>query len=214
MRRLARLAATDRAHAAGRCSRSALILAVTAVLLAAGGCGLFETRDPEPPSSGSATFVPPTSPDIVLSNLENAVSEKNTENFVRCLVDTLNSGQRYIFFPTASAAGRYAATFANWSLQSERSWFAAMKAIAPKDAPASLNLGGSFSVIAADSAVYEGGYELVLRHGVANVSETVRGTLQFVLHTDRNSIWSITRWTDIPIDGETSWSEWKGRFAN
>lgn len=194
--------------------RTGLLPVTLVCLLLAGGCGLFETRDPEPPSSGSATFVPPTSPDIVLSNLENAVSEKNTENYIRCLVDTLNSGQRYVFFPSAAAAGRYASTFAAWSLQSERSWFAAIKAFAPKDAPASLNLTGSFSVIAADSAVYEGGYELVLRHGVANVSETVRGTLQFVLHTDRNSIWSVTRWTDIPIDGESSWSDWKGRFAN
>lgn len=194
--------------------RTGLLATALVCLMLAGGCGLFETRDPEPPTGGSATFVPPTSPDIVLANLENAVSEKNTENYIRCLVDTLNSGQRYVFFPTALAAGRYASTFANWTLQSERSWFAAIKAIAPKDAPAYLNLTGSFSVIAADSAVYEGGYELVLRHGVATISETVRGTLQFVLHTDRNSIWSITRWTDIPIDGESSWSDWKGRFAN
>jgi hypothetical protein len=49
---------------------------------------------------------------------------------------------------------------------------------------------------------------------VSNISETVRGSLQFVLHTDRNSIWSITRWTDLPLADETSWSDWKGRFAN
>jgi hypothetical protein len=178
------------------------------------GCGLFETRDPEPPTGGSATFVPPTSPDIVLDNLENAVAERNTENYVRCLVDTLNSGQRFVFYPTSPAAGRYAATFSSWGLQSERAWFAALKALSPKDAPAYLNLEGDFAVIAADSAIYEGKYELVIRHAVANVSETVRGNLQFVLHTDRNSIWSITRWTDISLQDETSWSEWKGRFAN
>lgn len=193
---------------------SALLLPLAVALTLFAGCDLFGTRDPEPPSGGSATFVPPTSPDIVLSNLENAISEKNTENYVRCLVDTLSSGQRFVFFPTAAAAGRYATTFSNWSLQSERAWFAALKAVAPEDAPSYLNLNGGFAVIAADSAVYEGGYELVVRHGVSNVSETVRGTLQFVLHTDRNSIWSITRWTDIPLDDETSWSEWKGRFAN
>ncbi len=193
---------------------SLLLLISVAITLLGTSCGLFETRDPEPPTSGSSTFVPPTSPDIVLSNLENAFAEKNTENYVRCLVDTLNSERRLVFIPTSSAAGRYASTFADWTLQSERTWFAALKAFAPKDAPSYLNLNGSFSVIAADSAIYEGSYELVFRHAVANVSETVRGTLQFVMHIDRNSVWSITRWTDIPLADETSWSEWKGRFAN
>ncbi len=189
-----------------------ILLAASYILLA--GCGLFETRDPEPPTSGSSTFVPPTSPDLVLENLRNAAAEQSTENFLRCLVDTLNSDQRYEFIPTAAAAGRYATTFASWSLQSERAWFAAMKAFAEDNAPSSLVLTGDFSVIAADSAIYEGSYDFTFRHGVSNLAETVRGTLQFVMHTDRNSIWSITRWTDLPVTDETSWSEWKGRFAN
>lgn len=184
------------------------------LLITTAGCELFETRDPEPPSSGSSTFIPPTSVDLVLENLTNAIAEKNTENYLRCLVDTLSSDQRFEFIPTASAAGRYATTFVDWSLQSERAWFAAMKAFAEDDAPSNLVLNGAFSVITADSAVYEGGYDLTFRHGVSGVAETVRGTLQFILHTDRNSIWSISRWTDIPLNDETSWSEWKGRFAN
>jgi len=189
-----------------------LSLLLCAVVFA--GCGLFETRDPEAPSSGSSTFIPPTSPDLVIDNLENAVAEKSTENFLRCLVDTLSSSQRYEFFPTASAAGRYASTFAEWSLQSERAWFSAVKAFSDADAPSGLTLTGSFSVIAADSAIYEGRYDLSFRHGVSSMAENARGTLQFILHTDRNSIWSITRWIDIPLNDETSWSEWKGRFAN
>jgi hypothetical protein len=184
------------------------------LLIIAGGCDLFETRDPEPPSSGSSTFIPPTSPDLVLENLGNSIAEKSAENYLRCMVDTLSSGRRFTFIPTAGAAGRYATTFMDWSLQSERAWFSALKAFADADAASNLALNGSFSVITADSAIYEGGYDLTFRHGVSNVAETVRGTLQFVLHTDRNSIWSITRWSDIPINDETSWSEWKGRFAN
>lgn len=191
---------------------SCILLTASCILLS--GCGLFETRDPEPPTSGSSTFVPPTSPDLVLENLQNAVAEQSTENFLRCLVDTLNSDQRYEFIPTAASAGRYASTFASWSLQSERAWFAAMKAFAEDDASSSLVLAGEFSVIAADSAIYEGSYDFTFRHGVSNLAETVRGSLQFIMHSNRNSIWSITRWTDFPITDETSWSEWKGRFAN
>lgn len=194
--------------------RARILGGLSLCLVLVTGCGLFETREPEAPSSGSSTFVPPTAPAIVLDNLENAIAEKNSESYIRCLVDTLNSSRSFAFVPTATAAGRYAGTFASWSLQSERGWFAAVKAIAPEDAPSYLNLDGSFVVIAADSAVYEGRYEMTIRHGVSNISETVRGSLQFVLHTDRNSIWSITRWTDLPLADETSWSDWKGRFAN
>ncbi|MCZ7557652.1 MAG: hypothetical protein M5R41_14740 [Bacteroidia bacterium] len=178
------------------------------------GCGLFETRDPEPPASGSSTFVPPTSPDLVLSNLEYSVSEKNTENYIRCLADTVNSGVRFLFLPTAAAAGRYASTFSGWTVQSERSYFAALVAFTGSAATSRLTFSGAFVVLASDSAVYEGSYDLLFRHGVPGVTENVKGNVQFVLRTDRSSIWSITRWTDIPHTDQTSWSEWKGRFAN
>lgn len=194
--------------------KPAIVHVLVVLTLCTQGCGLFETRDAEPPASGSSTFVPPTSPDLVLSNLEFAVSEKNTENYVRCLVDTLNSGQRFAFIPTASAAGRYASTFSSWSIQSERSYFSALATFTGASGSSRLTLTGAFSILSADSAVYDGSYDLLFRHGVSTVSETVKGTVQFVLHADRSSIWSITRWTDIPLPEQTSWSEWKGRFAN
>jgi len=174
---------------------------------------LFETREAQPPTVGSANFVPPTSPDLVIANLEHAVTEKNTENYIRCLVDTLNSTQRFQFIPTAGAAGRYASTFSSWSLQSERSYFSALKAFSGT-APSSLQLDGSFSIITGDSAIYEGRYDIVFRHGLGGVDENAHGSVQFILHMDRSSIWSITRWIDIPATDRTSWSEWKGRFAN
>jgi hypothetical protein len=191
-----------------------ICFAITAAVFAFSGCGLFETRDPEPPASGSSTFVPPTTPDLVLSNLEFSVSEKNTENYIRCLTDTVNSGVRLMFIPTTAAAGRYASTFSDWTVQSERSYFAALVAFTGTSATSQLTLTGSFSVLASDSAVYDGSYDLLFRHGVAGVAENVKGNVQFVLRTDRSSIWSITRWTDIPQTDQTSWSEWKGRFAN
>jgi hypothetical protein len=194
--------------------RSCIVSAISIVVFGFAGCGLFETRDPEPPVSGSSTFVPPTTPDLVLSNLEYSVSEKNTENYIRCLTDTANTGVRYLFIPTTAAAGRYASTFSEWTIQSERSYFSALVAFTGTSASSRLSLSGNFSVLTSDSAVYDGSYDLLFRHGVAGVSENVKGNVQLVLRTDRSSIWSITRWTDIPQTDQTSWSEWKGRFAN
>jgi hypothetical protein len=177
-------------------------------------CNLFETRTPEKPTTGSSKFIPPTSPDIVLMNLQSAVSDLNTENYMRCLVDTLNASQRFQFVPTTVAAGRYPTVFAAWSLQSERSYFSSIRVLATGATQSGLLFNGSFTVIASDSAVYNGDYTLTIPHGVTGVSETVRGNVQFTLSLNRNSFWNISRWVDNPISGEASWSEWKGRFAN
>lgn len=178
------------------------------------GCGLFETRSPEPPSNGGATFIPPTSPDIVLTNLAHAIRERNTGNYLRCLPDTLSSDVQFRFLPTAAASGRYASTFASWSLASEQSYFNALTVFTDPQTTSSLELTGKFSVVAADSAVYDGGYLLTFIHSVPGVPQTVRGTLQFTLRPDRTFFWRIIRWVDNPDGDLPSWSEWKGRFAN
>jgi hypothetical protein len=183
-------------------------------LLPAGGCDLFSTRDPEPPSGGGSTFIPATTADIVIQNLKNAISEKNTVNYLRCFIDTLHSSRSFLFVPTASAAGRYAAAFVSWSLASERAYFSSLVAHTPATAVSMLSINGSFTLQASDSAIYEGDYLLAFPHGISGSPESTRGTLQFVIAIDRNSTWGITRWTDIPIGSEPSWSELKGRFAN
>ena len=178
------------------------------------GCGLFSTRDPEPPKASSSTFVPPTAPDIVLSNLQHAVSERDGVNYLRCLPDSLNSGRTLTFIPTAAAGARYVTTFLSWSLQSEKSYFTSLVAVTPPTASSILILTGGFSLIASDSAVYNGDYQLTFQHGIPGVPETVRGNLQLVLAADRTSFWSIVHWTDHPIGTDPSWSDLKGRFAN
>ena len=193
------------------CARVALI-SVAAGLLAS--CSLFETRDPEPPFTGSSTFVPPTSPELVLENLKSAVSERNETNYIRCMPDTLSTGRSFLFLPTASAAARYASVFSSWSLASEKAYFSALVALTPAASTSVLSLNGNFQLLGSDSAVYQGDYQLVCPHGVGGIAETVRGSLQFVLASDRTSFWSIVRWIDSPIGNEASWSELKGRFAN
>jgi hypothetical protein len=177
-------------------------------------CSLFETREPQKPTTGSSKFVPPTSPDLVLLNLQSAVSEMNTENYLRCLVDTLNSDRHFQFIPTTAAAGRYPTVFANWTLQSERSYFSSLKALTTGASQSSLLFSGSFTLIASDSALYNGDYTLTIPHGMTGIAETVHGNVQFTLSLNKNSFWNITSWSDTPVSSETSWSEWKGRFAN
>jgi hypothetical protein len=186
-------------------------------LLSAGlvfaACGLFDTRDAEAPKNVSSSFVPPTSPELVLANLQNSISERNENDYIRCLVDTVSTARVFEFVPTAAAAARYASVFRSWSLASEKAWFTAITALTPPAAASSLLLSGGFTLRAADSAVYQGDYQLTFAHGIGGAPETTRGNLQFVMAADRASFWSIVRWIDSPSGNDASWSEFKGRFA-
>lgn len=191
-----------------------ILTALLPLLIAVTGCELFSTRDPASPLTNSSTFIPATSADIVIQNLKSAIAEKNTVNYLRCLVDTLNSSRTFQFIPTAASAGRYAATFASWSMASEQAYFSSLVAHTQPSAASVLALNGTFTVLASDSAIYDGDYQCTFQHGVSGVPESVRGNLQFIIGVDKNSTWGITRWIDHPIGSEPSWSELKGRFAN
>ncbi len=181
--------------------------------LACAACGLFDTRDAEAPKNVSSSFVPPTSPELVLANLQNSISERNENDYIRCLVDTVSTARVFEFVPTAAAAARYASVFRSWSLASEKAWFTALTASTPPSAASSLLLSGGFTLRAADSAVYQGDYQITFAHGIGGIPETARGNLQFVMAADRASFWSIVRWIDSPAGNDASWSEFKGRFA-
>lgn len=190
------------------------ILALAVLVGFAFGCDLFETRDPEPPLDTASTFVPPTTPDIVLQNLRSAIAERNVINYLRCLPDSLATSRTLRYLPSVSASAQYPTVFSAWSLSSEKSWFTAITTFIPTTASSSLELRGGMSSVTADSATYQGQYTLILPHGLGGVPESVSGSLQLVLALDRNSFWSIVQWTDLQNGSTPTWSDLKGRFAN
>jgi hypothetical protein len=187
---------------------------ITALSLALAACGILETRTPQPPAQTSSTFVPATSPSIVLDNLINAVRERNTDNYIRCLVDSNFSDKRFSFVPTQQALSTYAIKFNSWSLSSERGYFENLKSQTPSTATTLLFFSSQkFESVQSDSALFTGAYDLVFQHDVSGVPQEAKGTLQFYLATDRNKLWSIYRWIDLQTGSDFSWSEMKGRFS-
>ena len=87
------------------------------------GCNLFEPRDPEVPSQSSDSFIPPTDPDAVIENLQNAVAQKNSVNYVRCFADPSRTVRPFQFFPSPDAGARYASVFAFWTVDQEKTYF-------------------------------------------------------------------------------------------
>jgi hypothetical protein len=186
-----------------------LVLLVAAYLA---GCDLLQTRDPEQPGGPGSTFVPPTSPEIVITNLQGAVREKNKENYRRCLVDTSFSTRIFQFEPTTEAAARYTGVFNDWSVVSEEQYFRNLSESKTNGRSDLFFFSTMTTSQSADEVLFSAKYHLVFQHQNSNIPEEARGNLQLYIARDQRSTWSIYRWIDTRDTSETTWSDFKANF--
>ena len=183
-------------------------------------CTLFSTRDPEDPTSGRSTFIPPTSPTIVVANFKSAFAEKNTENFISCLSDTMRGGNKvYVFEPSAAVNAQYAGLFQSWNIGSERQSFLALLGKLPTDIPLALQFkNDKFDISNPDSAVFVADYVLTAAHSVQTIPTAVTGYMRLTISVQTGGLWSIIRWTDSspsqPDSINATWSLLKAKFSN
>jgi hypothetical protein len=180
------------------------------------GCGLFEPRTPEDPdpTQGSLNAQPPTEPDIVITNLQSAIEQKNVANYMNCFADPLKSSWRFIFIPSADASALYAGVLSAWTRDEEQAYFQNLIARSPASAFARLVLTQKSKDVSADSVVYSYDYSFTFEHSDPGFPRTAVGNLQFSLGIDNNNFWVIYRWTDFKTTDGASWSLFKGKFAN
>lgn len=183
------------------------------------GCSIFTTRTPEEPLGSGSSFQQPVTELIVVSNFTNAVSEKNTENFIACLSDSsVNARRPFRFEPSSEAGARFSEQFRTWTIQNERQAFFSMISRVPNGEVCSLSLNnGRFDVRVPDSAVYVAEYVLQVNHSSASIPRTASGTLRLTIVPNQLNQWSIERWADLKPSGDslsTSWSILKAQFSN
>lgn len=176
------------------------------------GCDLLQTREPEQPGGSGSTFLPPTSADRVISNLQSAIEEKNTVNYLRCLVDTSFSGKIFHFEPTAETAAQDPTVFVQWSVAMEEQYFKNLSE-SKTDGFSRLDFfNQSTNIQTEDEVVFDAKYHLVFQHLNTSIAQEARGNLQFSIARDRRGEWSIYRWIDVRDTSVTTWSDFKVRF--
>jgi hypothetical protein len=181
------------------------------VLLA--GCGLFETRDPEPPGSSTCLSTPPTRPLIVITNLQSAVAQKCPDNYAACFSRGGPGERPYVFTASAEAREQYGPVLLAWVVEDEDAYFRNLVARSVTNGFSSLELIARDSLIATDSVVYTFDYVFTIEHTEPGFPITARGNMQITLSANPNTFWSISRWVDLKTTPDATWSLFKGKFS-
>ncbi|MDZ7318462.1 MAG: hypothetical protein ONB11_04860 [candidate division KSB1 bacterium] len=176
----------------------------------------FATREPEPPTEGRTSWQLPTDPIIVLENMKNAIKEKNVENYMKCLVDSM---ALFRFIPGEFEASTNAGIFENWNLLHEQSYINKAFSAVPDDSVRSLAFSRVQRSEFPDSALIRAEYALKLNHIMgASIPRIGKGQADFWF-IRRNGYWVIRRWIDYETKSDTtvripSWSTIKANFIN
>ncbi len=191
--------------------KSLLIIFIGMLLV---GCDIFKTRTPEEPIQSKNIWIPATTVDILLENLKNSLSDKSTENYLRCLIDPGLTGRNFNFIPATESYTSYPEIFNNWSLQNERAYFENLKSkIQHADGVILSIFNEDRGSIQGDSILFSGDYLLIVNHSIDNFPKEFQGHLQFTLFRNLKGEWAIMSWKDSKKSNYSTWSDLKGRFS-
>lgn len=176
----------------------------------------FATREPEPPSNIQSTWNPPTSPKIVLVNLQYALEEKNKSNYLQCFADTSVSSKEYTFVPDPAVMAANPGVFNRWSKDAEANYVNQLYSYLPKDSLITVN----FTKIREDdspqdSFITQQNYTLKMhdRCDESTCLQIMTGQSEFRMIRTQDDLWYIYRWSDISVSDSLTWSDHKAQFG-
>ncbi|HVZ41643.1 MAG TPA: hypothetical protein VHI13_20350 [Candidatus Kapabacteria bacterium] len=192
-----------------------LLLLVPMVALAA-GCGLFDTRQPENPINAGSTFEQPTTPSVVLRNLESALTSANAGDYRKCFSDTSLGLPPFIFYPSAQGLSAAPSKFVQWGIDQEETYIGNIFAELMKGSVCSVQFSPTdvTDVPIADSLQFSATYSVHFPHTRDNAERDADGTLVFTFRLSKQNEWYISAWRDVAIPNKTSWSLIKARFID
>lgn len=172
----------------------------------------FETRTPEPPKGQKSNWMPPTSANIVITNMEFAIRERNSLNYLRCLSDSLGTGKRFRFNADPLVSKNYPTLFSGWTKGNEETYINQLfVSYLPKDSTSQIQLVFQRENVFQDSTIFLYNYKLKLGHTFASdqCPRLVEGQAEFRLIRDELGEWSIYYWADYRIGKKETWSQIK-----
>lgn len=179
-------------------------------------CDVFGTREPETPINAGSAFESPTTPSIVLRNMQSALNFGNALDYRKCFSDSSLGLPGFQFQPSVEGQSVAPGRFASWTINDEESYIRNIFAeLAPGTAASvSFNPSDITDVPIGDSIRFTADYAVSFPHTRQGVEREASGRLLFTLRLSSRNEWYITYWQDIAVDGNPSWSLLKARFSD
>jgi hypothetical protein len=198
------------------------------IMLALSSCGIFDTREPEPPMTGNGfIWVDATSYQVLLNNFEGSVEALDAENYKRVFIGESDSllpdgTTTYAFLYNQSLDPTSRVIFSNWDTESERNYLSRLKSVLVSSGRLGLDLKNVVTQQSSpNNVIVTADYTLSIPAGASEVvSNTVTGimTLQLrMVKTERGTQeWRIVKWIDQdPKGGKAySWTDLKANFSS
>lgn len=168
-------------------------------------------RDPEEPKDPSSNWIPAYNPEQVILNFQNAIAERNIENYMHCFIDSANSSRVFCFNPDQNVGADHPELFESWSLQKEENIMQQAFSLVPSDSISRLQFTEKIrEVITSDSVITVQKYKLEFRHTETSLPRIYQGQVEFWLASDFGGEWAIYHWIDFDVDPDfPSWSYFK-----
>ena len=170
----------------------------------------FSTRESEPPTARAGTFIPPTTPQIVLENLRLSYSELVIGNYTQCLDSSL-------VFKFDFIQGAQLDT--SWGVAREISLTEKMFndfTIARSTRSLRVNFTAKASqpdVISDTTATLVRDYTVTVLDSASATIDSYQGIATFTLIESSFNFWRIVVWEDLHLNTQTrSWAELKNAY--
>lgn len=171
----------------------------------------FSMREPESPKDPRSNWVPAYQPEQVIQNFQNAIAERNIENYIHCFIDSTSSNRVFRFYPDQNVAVDHPDLFGSWDLQKEMNVMQQAFSLIPSDSISKLLFIEKIrEVITSDSVVLVHQYQLELNHAEITLPQVYQGQSEFWLTSDLGGEWAIYHWIDYDVLPDLpSWSNLK-----
>lgn len=165
------------------------------VSLVASGC-LFEPRTPEEPGEEERSWINPTNPRAVFSNLKTGLFEQRNSNYERSLA------MNFTFVPRPEDEITLGGdAFKDWTKQVEMEMLTRLKGDYPLERSIEFGQDGNFEreSIEVGRAEFEGPYVMIIKIS-DGTEETYSGKAVFYIE-DTSQGWALVKWEDVDVFG-------------
>ena len=189
-------------------SRGSFTLAMCFMVVISSGCSIFSPREAEEPGGSQGFFQQPDRPDVVLSNLQNAIENVNLQNYLSSL-----NREEFRFQASEQAQTSDPLIWDSWGYDQEQIYFNNLRSAAENLSGHRLQLSDRIDEnISVNEIRITISYSITVNHNRSGTPNIGVGRMILNLVADANGLWSITAWSDIGNGEDFTWSQFRAVF--